>query len=431
MYSVIKSRAGRGAMLAALLGAIAFIPATKAQPLPLAPLTKLRLTVVQFVAATGDYRRWDALGGELDVGPDGMLTVPTLGSIEVAGMTPDQLGAEIANRLQTKLGLLDVPDAVIQILAYPPVYVAGGVSHPGQYAFQPGMTVAQAMALAGGERRSEAASSMSETIKFEADLAGFDGDILRTKARIARLRSEFARAALIAFPAELKTNDPATVDIVSQEKLIFEAHKNEMSRQQAGLSELAELYKAEIAALQQKAEALERQVAQAEKQVENVKALVNSGSATVSRLNDAERALADLRSQVLDNVLASMRAQEDLSRSQRDLAKLQDEQQSQTAAALQQEQAALEKLLLNQTATLRMLRQSEEFDQQTVLARTAQIVLAYSILRQEDGQIVTIRADEGTALLPGDLIKVTTQMQLPPSTTPAALADSRVAPQGS
>lgn len=430
MYSVIKSRIGRGAMLAALLGAVAFIPAAKAEPLPLAPLTKLRLTVVQFVAATGDYKRWDALGGELDVGPDGTLTVPTLGSIDVAGMTPDQLGAEIANRLQSKLGLLDVPDAVIQIVAYPPVYVAGGVAHPGQYAFQPGMTVAQAMALAGGERRGEAASSLSETIKFEADLAGFDGDILRTKARIARLRSEFARAALIALPAELKTDDPATVEIISQERLIFEAHRNEISRQQTGLNELAELYKAEIAALQQKAEALDRQVTQAEKQVENVKSLVSSGSATVSRLNDAERALADLRSQGLDNVLATMRAREDLSRSQRDLAKIQDEQQSQTAVALQQEQAALERLLLNQTATLRMLRQSVGFNQETVLARTARTVLGYSILRLEDGQSVTIRADEGTVLLPGDLIKVTTQMQLQPSAVPAALADNGAVPQG-
>ncbi|RZJ83622.1 MAG: exopolysaccharide biosynthesis protein, partial [Massilia sp.] len=284
MYSVLKFRTGsyRGAVLAALLGSVSLATGAVAEPLPLAPLTKLRLTVVQFVASTGDYKRWDALGGDLDVGPDGTLTVPTLGPIGVAGMSPDQLGAEIASRLQAKLGLLDAPDATVQILAYPPVYVVGGVSNPGQYVFQPGMTVAQAMALAGGEVRAEAGSSLSETIKLEADLDGYDRDILRTTARIARLKSEFARAAAIAFPADLNTSDPSTAEIIAQERQIFEAHTNELARQQAGLTQLAELYTAEIDALQQKATALDLQTVQAEKQVENVKSLVSAGSATVS-----------------------------------------------------------------------------------------------------------------------------------------------------
>lgn len=408
-------------MLAALLGSAAFIPAASAESLPLAPLTKLRLTVVQFVAATGDYKRWDALGGDLDVGPDGTLTVPTLGSMEVAGMSPDQLGTEIAGRLQDKLGLLDKPDATIQVLAYPPIYIAGGVANPGQYPFQPGMTVAQAMALAGGERHSEVASSLSETIKFETDLAAFEGDILRTKARIARLKTEYGREAVITFPAEIKPDDPTTAEIIAQEQRIFEAHKNELVRQQLGLNQLAELYTAEIDALQEKAGTLTQQVGQAEKQVQNVKDLVGSGSATVSRLNDAERALADLRSQVLDNVLATMRARQDLNRSQRDLAKLQDEQQSQTAAALQDEQAALQRLLLNQAATMRMLRQAVEFDQETTLARAAKTTLSYTILRRQGDQSAAIRADEATVLMPGDLVKATVQIELP-ATTPASAA---------
>lgn len=415
MFGILKFKnVSRQALLcAALLNTVCIVLPAAAAQLPLAPLTKLRLTVVQFVALTGDYKRWDALGGDLDVGPDGTLSVPILGSIDVSGMSVDQLGTEIAARLQAKLGLLDAPNAAVQILAYPPVYVVGSVSTPGQYAFQPGMSVVQALALAGGERRAETASSLSETIKLQADLDSFSSDIVRLTARIARLKTEFARGADLAFPVEINKTDQLTAEIIAQELQIFHAHVNEFARQQTGLTQLAELYNAEIGALQQKAAAVEQQIAQAQKQVDTITALVKAGSATVSRLNDAERALADLRSQTLDNVIATMTARENLNRSQRDLAKLQDEQQSDTASQLQQEQAALEKLMLNQTSTMRMLRQSVEVDQNMVLARAATTSLVYSIVRQQDGRATILDATEASILKPGDLVRVTMQMTLP------------------
>ncbi|WP_197410757.1 polysaccharide biosynthesis/export family protein [Devosia epidermidihirudinis] len=379
----------------------------------LAPLTKLRLTVVQFQPASGDYKRWDALGGDFAVAPDGSLTVPTLGAIDVAGLSAEQLGTLIAERLQAKLGLLDTPDASVQVLEYPPVYVVGSVSTPGEYAFRPGMTVMQALAVAGGEQRLDSAGGLSETIRLQADLTGFASDILRTTARLARLKTEFDRGSEIAFPPTLNASDPGISEIMEQERRIFDAHTNELSRQQTGLDQLGELYNAEIDALSQKSQAVDEQIARAEKQVESIQALVTSGSATTARLSDAERVLADLRSQRLDNVIATMTARENLNHSQRDLAKLQDEQQSAAAAQLQQEQANLEKLMLNQTSTMRMLRQSTEADANTTLARTAQMGLTYTIMRDKDGQSLSIDATEATPLLPGDLVKVSLQMQLP------------------
>lgn len=430
MRAVVRMTRGshRALQVALLVGVTAFAPAAYAAALALTPMTKLRLTVVQFVASTGDYKRWDALGGDMDVGPDGTLSVPTLGSIDVSGMSPDQLGAEIGTRLQVKLGLLDAPDATVQVLAYPPIYIVGNVSAPGQYAYQPGMTVVQALALAGGERRGATASTLSDTIKLQSDLDGYASDILRATVRIARLKSEFAKADTITFPATVSASDPASAEIIAQEQLIFQAHINELSRQQTGLVQLADLYNAQIDALQQKSTTLDEQVVQAQKQVESVTALVRAGSATVSRLNDVERALSDLHSQKLDNVIATMTAQENLNRSQRDLAKLQDQQQSDTAGQLQQEQAGLEKLLLNQTSSMRMLRQSVEFDQNAVLASTARTSVAYSIVRQKDGTAATLDATEASALLPGDLVRATLSMVAPSGGVPVADNSAIAAP---
>ncbi|MBN9333224.1 polysaccharide biosynthesis/export family protein [Devosia sp.] len=401
------------ALVALLLGSTFMATPAQAEPLPLAPLTKLRLTVVQFVASTGDYKRWDALGGDMDVGPDGTLTVPTLGSIDVVGMSADQLGAEIGKRLQAKLGLLDAPDATVQVLAYPPIYVVGSVSSPGQYAFQPGMTVVQAMALAGGERNAEMTSGLSQTIKLQADLDSFSADILRSRARLARLQAEYGKAKEITFPSTLSASDPLVAEIMGQEKMIFQAHVNELDRQQTSLIQLADLYNAEIDALAQKGAALDEQIALAQQQVDSMIGLVNSGSATVSRLNEVQRALSDLRSERLDVVVATMTAKQNLNSSQRDLARIQDEQQSNTAGLLQQEQAGLDKLVLNQNATARMLGQSLEADHSITLARAARTSLVYAILREKDGKATSVNATEGSTLLPGDLVRVTMQVQLP------------------
>jgi polysaccharide biosynthesis/export protein len=38
----------------------------------------------------------------------------------------------------------------VEVIAYRPIYVLGEVNKPGQYAYQPGMTVVTAAAVAGG-----------------------------------------------------------------------------------------------------------------------------------------------------------------------------------------------------------------------------------------------------------------------------------------
>lgn len=418
-------RFSRALILGALLATTCLVTAASGAPGELAPQTKLRLTVVQFVASTGDYKQWDALGGEMEVAADGTVMVPTLGAIDAAGLDPEQLGAEIARRLKLKLGLLEAPDASIQIVEYPPVYVVGSVTNPGQYAFRPGMTVIQALALAGGENQIENATSLSGTIRLEADLNGFSSDILRSTARLARLDSEFAGRGEIEFPVELDESDPRIAGILEQERRIFSARINGYERQQAGLTQLAQLFEAQIETLNQKAQAIEEQTARAQEQVDAISRLVAAGSATVSRLSDAERILADLRSDRLDNLLATMSARQNLNNTRRDLARLEDDHTAEAAVQLQAEQAALERLLLNQDATTRLLRQSVEFDRSVKLAGAMRISLNYAIVRQQDGQPAILDATEASILMPGDLVKVTMQMQPPAgSTTAAGLADS-------
>ncbi len=89
------------------------------------------------------------LSGEHTVDGEGYIVVPLAGAIAAAGLTTHQLADEIARRLQSSGFLVD-PSVIVQLVAYRPIYVLGEVDRPGSYEFREGMTVTNAVALAGG-----------------------------------------------------------------------------------------------------------------------------------------------------------------------------------------------------------------------------------------------------------------------------------------
>ena len=103
---------------------------------------------------TGDHVRiitYDdsQLSNTFTVGADGTISFPLLGTVSAAGLTASQLSSNIAAALKTG-GFISAPSVSAQITEYRPISVLGEVNHPGQYPFQPGMTMLDAVALAGG-----------------------------------------------------------------------------------------------------------------------------------------------------------------------------------------------------------------------------------------------------------------------------------------
>ena len=72
-----------------------------------------------------------------------------MGGVRAAGLSPQQLDAAISDELRRR-NLLRDPSVSVEVLAYRPVFILGEVAKPGQYPFQPGMTVLTAVAVAGG-----------------------------------------------------------------------------------------------------------------------------------------------------------------------------------------------------------------------------------------------------------------------------------------
>src|ERR1051326_4693176 len=83
------------------------------------------------------------------VRPDGKISVPLLNDIQAQGLTPVQLGASITEGLRKYLTEPKVTVIVVQNTGQR-VYVVGEVARPGPISMLPGMTIIQALAIAGG-----------------------------------------------------------------------------------------------------------------------------------------------------------------------------------------------------------------------------------------------------------------------------------------
>lgn len=92
----------------------------------------------------------------------GIVALPFAGQVKVGALTLPQARAAIAQEFSNKLYRQFAPDGreishlilsdevIVAVAEYNPIYVNGDVARPGAYPFRPGMTVRQAIAVAGG-----------------------------------------------------------------------------------------------------------------------------------------------------------------------------------------------------------------------------------------------------------------------------------------
>jgi len=118
---------------------LASLPVTAAGPYRIGPGEKVRVVVFGQEHLTGEFR----------VDDNGTIAIPLLGKIPVDGITTAELEHNIAGQLQDKKILLN-PSVSVEIISYRQMFILGEVVKPGQYPYEPGMTVLTAVAIAGG-----------------------------------------------------------------------------------------------------------------------------------------------------------------------------------------------------------------------------------------------------------------------------------------
>lgn len=371
---------------------------------PLAPQTKIRLTVVQWMPSKGQFERWDAIGGEYTVSDAGEVSLPFLGPQPV-GLDNTSLTNEIAKRLQAKMGLAQAPAVTIDVLDYPSIYVVGDVTAPGQYKFHSGLSVLQSLAMSGGALRA-AAQQQSETIKLAGDLREIDHSLLRSSAKLARLQAEMAGSKEIVFDQPPATDQQYAESIYQEERVIFQARANALDKQSVALVELRNLLTAEIDTLEEKLKGSDDNIQSVEEQLTSVKTLVQKGLTITSRQMDLERLLTTYRSDRLDLVTAIMRGRQAINETTRNLEGLSDTRRSEVASEVQAEKATLDQLKLKRDTTQQLLLE-ELSNGARANNRGEDVPLTFIVSRRDKGQVNQFQAAETTELVPGDVVRVT------------------------
>jgi polysaccharide export outer membrane protein len=184
-----------------LLGSIAAVGAyadDNSAAYSFGPGDKLRITVLNN----------PELSGEFTVQQSGGISLPSVGHIQVVGRGFDELEDEVVKRLRES-GLLD-PQISVDVAEYRPIYVVGDVKSPGRYPFEMGMTVLQALAVAGGflTLDDETLKLRLELLQSQDSIDTLEVDYLSAIAKHARLLAE--RTVRKQFPPEIveRQNDP-------------------------------------------------------------------------------------------------------------------------------------------------------------------------------------------------------------------------------
>jgi polysaccharide biosynthesis/export protein len=103
--------------------------------------------------ASGDRLRiivfgQDNLSNSYSVDGAGVISMPLIGRVRAQGLTAAELEREIEARLRQ--GYLREPSVSVEVEAFRPFFILGEVNTAGQYPFINGMTIQEAVAVAGG-----------------------------------------------------------------------------------------------------------------------------------------------------------------------------------------------------------------------------------------------------------------------------------------
>jgi len=177
-----------------LLIALMLVPTSASAEYKLQPGDVLEISVI----GVPDLRQ------RSQIGVDGEIVLPLVGQVKVGGLSVSEARRIITQSLSNKLYQqatndgreaqhLILPDTIVVTVAeYRPIYVKGDVAKPGEYLFRPGMTVRQAVAVAGGYdvMQLRLANPFLQAADFRSEDEALRVEFATEQARVWRLRTE-------------------------------------------------------------------------------------------------------------------------------------------------------------------------------------------------------------------------------------------------
>jgi protein involved in polysaccharide export with SLBB domain len=357
---------------------------------------------------------WPDLNGDFRVGPDGKISFPLIGDVSATGLTTSQLERAVGAMLTEQARLKASPSVTAQIKEFRPFFIVGDIQRPGAYPFRPGLTVLQAVSVAGGFFR----FSDPGLLRLERDAIIHRGELLILKDKLqaltvrnARLEAERTGAADMSYPdgAALDSRNSRIASLMERENLLFRMRRNDLTRQLAGLDDLQKLYRGEIAALQSQIESEKQQAVLVQKELDELRGLAARGLAANPRLLLVERTIAEIEGTQRNLEANIMRARQSIAQAaqQADDAKVKfrervDSESGTVASEIRETQARVE-------TTSQLVTEAEETAPVAIVRRlrNAGADPKYKVSRRASGNTTEdLELASHDQIEPGDVIQV-------------------------
>nr|WP_245262721.1 polysaccharide biosynthesis/export family protein [Ensifer sp. BR816] len=365
---------------------------------------------------TGDVLTFDFLDdAELPitatVSGNGEAQFPLIGGVNIVGLTITEALEKLGNEYRRRDILVD-PKLSLNISTFRPIFVLGEVRTPGSFPFFSGLTVEQAIGLAGGMQivASNASDRLVTRARLRAEVEAATAEIVHEAVYAARLSAQLKSSE------KIDLNDVPEIARTYVEGLPFDS-----------VTELEEkILKEDLAAYRSQAQILTEGIAQAEggieilnelvqqqkdivsnslEDVERIGALRKRGLNTESELSRAENSAGTEKAQLLQTFATLARTRQELSELKLQLAKLAADRKKDILTQLQEREIAIKKLISEQHAAEEqiLLMAAVAKDE----SRKNQVSFAYEIRRNPvGGKPTSFEASLVTEMLPGDVVVV-------------------------
>jgi polysaccharide export outer membrane protein len=365
---------------------------------------------------------------------DGYISFPLIGKVKVSGLSVDDVRSSLATMITqhagqssggdaaSSLGQITATEITVSVAEYRPVYITGDVVRSGAEPFLPGITVRQAIALAGGVDNTR--GSLSRPSPDERTTTVID--YARERSRVWRLEQECSLLDKIDQPAANSTaseanhshddslasilsNVPAAPTLLSQivasETEQLKLDESAWDKEFSYLKQAKEQINGQLKLLLQQQAAQQTEAQQSSRDSQQVQALYSEHLATLDRMAGVRRDSESTSNQLLQVGSLIIQAQRELNDLDERGRQFESDQRIAKVRELEDAKLALAKL----TAKLQLLGNTflmTENPAQPAASPSQQQMLTVSITRDANGTPTFVSANQDTELVPGDTVNI-------------------------
>ena len=359
------------------------------------------------------------LSVKASVDPEGRVTFPLIGPLQVAGLSSEEATSKVQAILPGKelnrhledgrdIPVLISPGQIsVTIAEYRPIYISGDVAKPGVLAYRPDLTVRKAIALAGGLDTMH--SKLDDPVLQISELTGQYNelwvDYARWQGAVARLQAELDGKQDIDADTFSQTQIPPALSaqLVKNEQNQLRARNLDFQKERIYLAAASEResQRAQLLGQQenQDMEGLKIDTADLQRYEE----LFRKGAVAVPALSEARRTVLASSTRALQTTVALASVQREQSEVSRRLERLDQVRRIDLLKELQEATTGL--------AATRVRLQSVSTKMRYLGIDKSHVVkdinaTKITLTRMVDGKLSHFKVEPDEALQPGDVVEV-------------------------